>query len=465
MSDWLHIEEISDLPAVVDVLRVFEQEDFVVLLDSAGAAREQDSRYTFLTADPVDVSIIRNCEYGDQPFAGLRSWQGRVDVGSRSDLPPFCGGIAGLLSYDLGRAFERLPETADEKLVPVLVAGLFDWTIVWDHLLETTTLYVARLDDFDSPSAAARQEQRKQWVRQRLEMLSVSGSAADGGESEEDRVEFESTFTQQEYQAAVQRVIDYIAAGDIFQANLSQQLTAAWSGTAIDLYRRVRLQNAAPFCGLLQTPDFAVVSASPERFLKLTQGKLVETRPIKGTRRRQQSPIADLYTGDELSASEKDRAENVMIVDLLRNDISRVCRTGSVKVTGVCEIEVFETVQHLVSTVVGELHPDHDVWDLCAACFPGGSVTGAPKIRAMEIIAELERTARGAYCGSLFYCGPRHDFDSSILIRTFTLRDGRVTFPVGGGVVADSTPQDEYEETLHKASGMLRSLRGDSVLR
>ncbi|MCA9049755.1 MAG: anthranilate synthase component I family protein, partial [Planctomycetaceae bacterium] len=180
---------------------------------------------------------------------------------------------------------------------------------------------------------------------------------------------------------------------------------------------------------------------------------------IKGTRRRQRSPIANLFTSDALVASEKDRAENVMIVDLLRNDLSRVCRPGSVRVTGLCEIEMFETVQHLVSTVVGEIATGKNVWDLLAACVPGGSITGAPKIRAMEIITELEQTARGAYCGNLFYCGPQADFDSSILIRTFTLKNGVLQFPVGGGIVADSHPADEYEETLHKASGMLRVLK------
>ena len=185
----------------------------------------------------------------------------------------------------------------------------------------------------------------------------------------------------------------------------------------------------------------------------------IETRPIKGTRRRHRSPIADLFTGDELVASEKDRSENVMIVDLLRNDISRVCEAGSVKVTDVCRVEVFETVQHLVSTIVGRLCSDRDVWDLCRAGIPGGSITGAPKIRAMEIIAELEPAVRGAYCGNLFYLGPGNHFDSSILIRTFTLQDGLLHFPVGGGIVADSDPADEYEETLHKAAGLLAALR------
>jgi len=454
----IHIEDIPGQPSVLDVLCAFRIDDFVVLLESATAPRAQDSRYTFLAADPIEVSVIESCKFGDNPFNELRAWQSRIEIPSGSELPPFCGGVAGLMSYEMGQAFEQLPQVAtNEFRTPALMAGLFDWAIVWDHLESTVQFYVLRLDADDKMASVARQQERVAWVRHRLESVPVA--PVDTEVTTPDDVPFASSFSEVDYLTAVKQVINYIEAGDIYQANLSQQLTAPWSGSAIDLYERVRSQNAAPFCGLLQTSDFAVVSASPERFLKVEQGGNVETRPIKGTRRRQQSPIADLFTADELSTSEKDRAENVMIVDLLRNDISRVCRTGSVDVTGVCEIEVFETVQHLVSTVVGKLRTDCDVWDMCAACFPGGSITGAPKIRAMQIIAELEQTSRGAYCGSLFYCGPTGEFDSSILIRTFTLRNGRVAFPVGGGVVADSVPQDEFNETLHKASGMLRSLR------
>lgn len=459
VSGLLHIEELPPSLAVTDALNVFQDDEFVVLLDSAASARAQDCRYTFLTADPVDIVSLDDCTYGEDPYAKLREWQNRMAVNGDDELPPFHGGIAGLMSYDLGRAFERLPTASPSGFsVPVLAAGLFDWAIVWDHLQSTVRLYVLQIGADDG--LETQQQRRIAWIRERLAAMAAGLGASDSTELHDGQVPYQSTFSKPEYLSAVQRVIDYIAAGDIFQANLSQQLTASWAGSAIDLYCSVRRHNAAPFCGLLQKSDFAVVSASPERFLKVDRGRYVETRPIKGTRRRQQSPIADLFTADELSASEKDRAENVMIVDLLRNDISRVCQPGSVRVTGVCEIEVFETVQHLVSTVVGELRADRDVWDLCAACFPGGSVTGAPKIRAMEIISELEQTTRDAYCGSLFYCGPAGDFDSSILIRTFTLRDGRVAFPVGGGVVADSVPQDEFDETLHKASGMLRSLRG-----
>ncbi len=451
-SGSIHAERLPDDLSVDQVLRVFSEEPFLMLFDSAASAGRGDSRYSFLTADPVQMCRVDNCEFGQDPLRRLREWQSCLPSGDQRELPGFCGGIAGLMSYDLRHAFEKLmPAEPDSFATPALLAGLFDWAIVWDHHRRTVMLYVLSLP-------VSFPEERLRQVRRRLRC--AGAPAMPDGPTGRRPVPFQSSFDEHAYLQAVQRVLDYIAAGDIFQASLSQKLTAAWDGSAVDLYARVRRLNAAPFCGLLKVSEFAVVSASPERFLKVRPGGLVETRPIKGTRRRQRLPIADLYAAEELAASGKDRAENVMIVDLLRNDISRVCQTGSVQVTGVCEIEVFETVQHLVSTVVGTLRADRDVWDLCAACFPGGSVTGAPKIRAMEIITELEQRSRGAYCGSLFCLGPSGEFDSSILIRTFTLRDGQVCFPVGGGIVADSVPRREFEETLHKAAGMLRCLDG-----
>ena len=454
---------------VAHALPCFAGEPFLLLLDSAARHRQRDARYSFLTAAPRAVCRVDTVRHGDRPFALLRHWQQLLStVTLPPSAPPFCGGIAGLLSYELGQAFEELPSpTVNDTATPALLAGLFDWAIVWDHLQHSVQACILELPDDTTlnPPVA----DRLAWIMTRLQHSATTHTVSTAaGETRppsgrlhqiEPTSQIYSDFTRDEYLQTVARVIEYIRAGDIFQANLSQRLMTPWSGTAVDLYQQVRRQNPAPFCGLLQYQDTAIISASPERFLKVSGSGLVETRPIKGTRRRHTSPIADLFAGDELSASEKDRAENVMIVDLLRNDISRTCQPGSVQVTGLCEIERFETVLHLVSTVVGQLHPGRDVWDLLAGCFPGGSITGAPKIRAMEIIAELERSVRGAYCGSLFAYGPGGDFDSSILIRTFTLQAGWLYFPVGGGIVADSDPLDEYRETLHKASGMIRSLR------
>lgn len=444
---------------IIDALRRFDDCEQPVVFHSAATHRAEDARYSFLTADPIRTFRIDTARYGECPLSELRHWQTLLPKIDQQQ-PPFRGGIAGLMSYELGHAFERLPGgKQDDFQTPALLAGLYDWAIVWDHLQSTVQLHAISLNRGDPIK-------RTDWALQRLQNspTRTEQKAVDVVSLKEQHclpgIEgVVSTFSREEYLTAVERVIEYIRAGDIFQANLSQQLRARWHGNATDLLARVCKHNPAPFAGMIQAADFSVISASPERFLKVNRERQIETRPIKGTRRRQRSPIADLYTGHELSTSEKDRAENVMIVDLLRNDISRVCDPGSVKVTGLCEIELFETVQHLVSTVVGTLSHDKDIWDLCAAAVPGGSITGAPKIRAMQIIADLEPVVRGAYCGNLFYAGPNGDFDSSILIRSFTLKDGVVEFPAGGGIVADSDPVAEYEETLHKAAGMLSTLQ------
>jgi para-aminobenzoate synthetase component 1 len=259
------------------------------------------------------------------------------------------------------------------------------------------------------------------------------------------------------YCRMVQRAVEFIHAGDVFQVNLSQRLLAPARSSSVELYLRLREKNPAPYAGYFDLGDWQICSTSPECFLTLRNGE-VETRPIKGTRGRSGMPEADLFVGDELQASEKDRAENVMIVDLLRNDLSRVCLADSVHVAQLCRVETYAFVKHLVSIVRGRLRPGACPFDLLRACFPGGSITGAPKIRAMEIIAELEPTCRGAYCGSLAYIGFDGQMDSSILIRTIIAGHGWWQLPVGGGIVAQSRPDDEYRETWHKARGLLDAL-------
>jgi para-aminobenzoate synthetase component 1 len=266
-----------------------------------------------------------------------------------------------------------------------------------------------------------------------------------------------SNFSLNDYRAAVERAIDYIHAGDIFQVNLAQRLLYPARGEALDLYLRLRHCNPAPFAAWFDLGTAQIASASPERFFSV-QGGRVEARPIKGTRRRTAWAEADLFAGDELLESEKDRAENVMIVDLLRNDLSRVCAADSVHVSQLCGLETYQFVQHLVSVVEGSLSPGQSAATLLHAAFPGGSITGAPKVRAMEIIAELEPTARGFYCGSLGYLGFDGASDWNILIRTITAACGWWQLPVGGGIVAQSSPLREYEETWHKAEGLLRAL-------
>ena len=251
---------------------------------------------------------------------------------------------------------------------------------------------------------------------------------------------------------------EYIFAGDIFQANLSQRFEAPISESPWDLYCRLRAQNPAPFAAFLDLPDYAVVSASPERFMRVDGGGHVETRPIKGTRPRGIGPEHDAALGRALTESPKDRAENLMIVDLIRNDLSRVCAPGSVRVRDLFALERFATVHHLVSTVVGDLLPGMDARDLLRASFPGGSITGAPKLRAMEIIAELEPSARGVYCGAIGYWSVTGELDTSIAIRTAVAKDGQVYLNAGGGIVADSDAEQEYRETLDKARGLIDAL-------
>jgi para-aminobenzoate synthetase component 1 len=359
-----------------------------------------------------------------------------------------------------------------------VVLGLYDWIIAWDHRIGTAWLISTGL-----PGSGNAQERR---ARKRIELVRerlggraggradrwTGGRASPSGVSTSlapsypvlgiegsEKIGLRSTFTHPAYLDAVARVREYIVAGDIFQANLSQRFQGRWTGPPFDLYRRLRRQNPAPFAAYLGFGDMAVLSASPERFLRLDEDRRrIETRPIKGTRPRGLGPMHDAALGRALAESEKDRAENVMIVDLLRNDLSRVCRPGTVRVPELFALEHHPTVHHLVSTVVGEIEPGSGAVELIRAAFPGGSITGAPKVRAMEIIAELEPTQRGVYCGSIGYVSATGAMDTSIVIRTFLARDGQVYFQAGGGIVADSDPELEYGETLDKARGLIETL-------
>ena len=259
------------------------------------------------------------------------------------------------------------------------------------------------------------------------------------------------------FREVVQKARDYIYAGDIFQVNLSQRLLCPARCDSATLYQRLRRVNAAPFAGYLDIGTAQIISASPERFLQVHE-RWIETRPIKGTRPRTADLILESQTALELKSSEKDRSENIMIVDLLRNDLSRVCEIDSLNVNQLCEVEAFPYVLHLVSSIRARLRPEASVTDLVAAMFPGGSITGAPKIRAMEIIAELEPTVRGPYCGSLGYIGSDGNMDWNILIRTLTASRGWWQFQVGGGIVADSIPDQEEEETWTKAAGLVAAI-------
>ncbi|MEJ7872739.1 MAG: aminodeoxychorismate synthase component I, partial [Rubrobacteraceae bacterium] len=445
------VSEQVSMPACEAVLRLLDLPRPVFLDNSLGDGRAV--RYSYLTADPFLVirSRGRRVEVTDpdgqtvledDPFETLRYLLSGYHVEPLPHLPPFVGGAVGYFGYDLGRLLERLPEinSPDESL-PEMDIGLYDWALATDHLTGENWLMATGLPIGDQASA----RRRIAAVRERLTGPPVeqkkSGSRSVLG--------LRSNFSRDEYIEVVRQVKEYIAAGDVYQVNLSHRLEGERSGSVWPLYERLRAASPAPHGAYLDLGDVAILSASPERFLQLN-GDEVQTRPIKGTRPRSRISEEDKALGEELLSSEKDRAENLMIVDLLRNDLGKVCRIGSVRVPELFGLEGYASVWHLVSTIRGELRPELDAVDLLKACFPGGSITGAPKIRAMEIIEELEPVRRGIYCGAIGYISFTGAMDTSIAIRTLVLKDDRVHLQVGGGIVADSDPEAEYEETLSK---------------
>ena len=431
-------------------------------------------RYSYVTADPFKV--VRSDVWKTDPLASVRNSLGPFAAQPVPGLPPFQGGAAGYVAYDWGLELERLPAPEHNDLgLHNVVLGIYDWVLAWDHVESKAWLISTGMPESEPSARARRAGDRAAEVRAYLSGASRPAFHDPPREERcglvapppsypvengwwDPRVELESSFTRESYLKAVERVREYIFAGDIFQANLSQRFETPLTEPAWSLYRRLRERNPAPFAAFLDFPGVAVLSASPERFLRVDAGGSVETRPIKGTRPRGVGPEHDAALGQALAESPKDRAENLMIVDLMRNDLSRVCAPGSVRVAELFALEQYATVHHLVSTVVGQLAPGADALDLLRAAFPGGSITGAPKLRAMEIIAELEPSRRGVYCGSIGYWSVTGELDTSIAIRTAVARNGRVYFNAGGGVVADSDPADEYQETLDKARGLIDAL-------
>ncbi|MFO0791178.1 MAG: anthranilate synthase component I family protein [Pirellulales bacterium] len=440
----------------------------VLFCDSAMRHRTL-GRYSFVAADPARwIEVQADLAAGFAQFAAEAAPV--VNDTAQPGLPPFQGGWAGLFGYELAGAFEQVPPAAiNEFQIPRLAVGLYDVVVAFDHQTDRAWLISQGYPERDPAARAERASARMHSFRAALDSPSPNNTSNHPPtlayhindlapqHSLPGHRQLTSNFSADGYRQAVQRTIDYIYAGDVFQVNLSQRLLHAATTDPVELYCRLRQRNPAPFAGFLDGGTWQLASASPERFVRIAS-RCVETRPIKGTRGRAQRPEADLFAGDDLRASEKDRAENIMIVDLLRNDLSRTCLPESVRVSQLCGLETYEYVQHLVSVVEGTLRPELSPLDVLRTAFPGGSITGAPKIRAMEIIAELEPTVRGPYCGALGYIGPGGHMDSSILIRSITNSHGWWQLPVGGGIVAQSNPQQEYEETWHKAAGLLQAL-------
>ena len=486
------VEELVPAPDPVSACAAVAGMPYVLFLDSATHAHARDAaardRYSFLAADPA---IVVRCKAGRAERLDARDGSrtpveghGLMEIRRLLEpfaaeplahLPPFQGGAAGYIAYDWGSVLERLPTPRyDDLSIPDLVLGLYDCVVAWDHDANRAWIVSTGLPELGR-SRAERARRRLTEIARRLADQPDAHSVGQGVPRRGPDIArapsypatevasaaalgLRSSFTHRGYLDAVTRVREYIVAGDIFQANVSQRLEAPLRESSWSLYRRLRALNPAPFAAYLAFQELHIVSASPERFLRLDHTRRVEARPIKGTRPRGIHPAHDAALGRALTDSAKDRAENLMIVDLLRNDLSRVCAPRSVRVPELFALEHYSTVHHLVSTVTGELSEGRDAVDLLTATFPGGSITGAPKVRAMEIIAELEPSRRGVYCGSIGYIGTTGVMDTSIAIRTYQVLDDAVYFSAGGGIVADSDPEQEYRETLDKARALIDAL-------
>jgi para-aminobenzoate synthetase component 1 len=416
-----------------------------VLLDS-GRPEADRGRFDLLSAWPADTLSPNTNESGATFLQRLRdslTALGEAELPDNSPLP-FAGGLIGYLAYDFGRLLEPLPSQAiDDLHLPSARLGLYAWALVSDHQHRTSQLVF-------HPSLNAPE-------RQRLIDLFEQPAVNDNAIFRLTRP-FSADTRADQYQHAIASIHAYIEAGDCYQVNFAQRFRAQYSGDPWAAYQALRIACPTPFAGYLSLPDnSAVVSLSPERFVKVSQ-RQVETRPIKGTRPRGKDAAQDKAYADELLASPKDRAENLMIVDLLRNDLGRTCRIGSVRVPELFSLESYPNVHHLVSAVTGELADDRDALDLIGGSFPGGSITGAPKIRSMQIIDELEPTRRALYCGSLLYLDVRGEMDSSIAIRSLLAQNGEIACWGGGGIVADSDWEAEYQESMTKVRVLLQTL-------
>ena len=421
---------------------------WAVWLDSAGMGR-----YDILCAQPLVTLVV----FGDiteitdgagarhtrvDPFEVLRQILG-APIEPMTGVP-FAGGALGYWGYDLAHRSRLLP--SQQEPLPDMAVGIYDWAILFDHQERTARLV-----------SHQRYEQTAAALRELITRLQQPPRTAPASKFNVDG-QVQSNFTRAKYESAFDVIHGYLEAGDCYQVNLAQRFTAQAHGDAFPAYQYLRHLSPAPYSAFLNFPHAQILCASPERFLRVTAGQ-VETRPIKGTRPRTGDAILDAQSAQELQQSGKDRAENLMIVDLLRNDLGKSCTPGSVKVTKLFEVESYAQVHHLVSTITGLLADGQDALSLLYHCFPGGSVTGAPKQRAMKIIEELEPHRRGVYCGTIGYIGYDGNMDSNIVIRTLIYAKHEICFWAGGGIVADSQAGAEFQETLDKAAAMLKVLQ------
>ncbi len=439
---------VHALPYLADPANYFaqvRQAPGAVLLD-AGRPQAERGRFDLLSAWPQQTFVPSLGETAAAFFQRLRSGLeqlGRAEAPADIELP-FTGGLIGYLAYDFGRRIEQLPEQAlDDLQLPDARFGLYGWALISDHQQCTSQLvFHPKLDAAERARLVALFSQPASATAASFKLLQA----------------FRADLAAEQYRQAIERIQAYIQAGDCYQVNFAQRFQAPCTGDPWAAYQALRAACPTPFAAFQSLPDGgAILSLSPERYLQVCQGR-VETRPIKGTRPRGATPATDAAEARQLLDSLKDRAENLMIVDLLRNDLGRSCRIGSVRVPELFALESYPNVHHLVSAVTGELAAGKDALDLIAGSFPGGSITGAPKIRAMQIIDELEPSRRALYCGSLLYLDVRGELDSSIAIRSLLVKDGQISCWGGGGIVADSQWQAEYQESITKVKILLQTL-------
>jgi len=454
---------IKEIPFIhpTSVLERLKHQPYCFLLESS-LEQHDLGRFSFIGSTPfltikslknrVEVSGDESSVIDANPFDIARDYLRKFSFQFECGDIPFIGGAVGYFGYGLRQFIEKLPNhNSDDLNLPDMMLNFYDSVIIFDH--QQKRCMISTIPNLRSRSDTLSYEQMIQKIGHNTE---------DQTKTKTNGVKLHASSSRASYINAVRKAKDYISAGDIFQANLSQRFEIDLGSEPLQLYSRLRAINPAPFSAYLDFGQFQIISSSPERFLKIKSGT-VETRPIKGTRPRVDDPVENIRHANELLENEKDRAENLMIVDLLRNDLGKVCEYGSVNVQALFELEICPTLFHLASTVTGKMRRGMQCIDVLKACFPGGSITGAPKIRAMEIIDELEPVNRGVYTGSMGYIGFNGNMDTNIAIRTIITKSKKAYFHAGSGIVADSDPEAEYIETLHKSRALMQAL--DAELR
>jgi anthranilate synthase component 1 len=471
---------LSDVLTPVSAFHKIDDGGSACLFESV-IGGEKVGRYSFLAAEPFIVMEARGDDvrtYSDRspssylsdtesspsydnPLDVLRHYVKGIRVAKLPELPPFVGGAVGYAGYDTVRYVENLPNAPeDDRKLPDLSFAFYDHMIVFDNVQKTAIVVVLAKVGEERGARSEAYEAACRRVDRLVEKLSASTNAlapVDIETTGEPHLKYESNFIKSQFEDAVRKCIEYIRAGDIFQVVISQRLAVPLSVDPFEVYRTLRVVNPSPFMFFLRTPHCTLVGSSPEIMVRVVDGK-VTVRPLAGTRRRGRTEEEDQRLADELLADPKERAEHVMLVDLGRNDVGRLAKFGTVELSDVMVIERYSHVMHITSNVTGQLTEDRDAFDALAACLPAGTVSGAPKVRAMQIIDELEPHRRGPYAGAVGYIDFAGNMDTCIALRTIVVQDGTAYIQAGAGIVADSVPEREYEETLSKARGLLKAV-------